>query len=275
MATALFVAFIVFSMIFGCVIGSFLNVVIYRIPEGKTIVKGHSMCMSCGHELGALDLFPVFSWLSLKGKCRYCKAPISSRYIKIETFTGLAFALMAFTHRYCMIDLNYSITVSAVALFICFCIVLLDWCGLIASMMIYHDHGKGMYGFAVFSGLCAVAYWMVYSLCFNEWYEIFTSFLTSVSLALLIVGFLALCCSLVKKKYDANDFWLDINFAFFYTFFGKFIVDYALIISAYLILGVLPRFITKNTKYEKYGGIIEMVGILVLTIVGYVLRTFV
>ena len=76
---------IVMAGMFGAVIGSFTNVCIYRIPEHRTVVKGHSMCMTCGHELGALDLVPIFSWLFLGGKCRYCKTPISSRYIKIES----------------------------------------------------------------------------------------------------------------------------------------------------------------------------------------------
>ncbi len=271
MDNVLFIIFVVFSALFGCVIGSFLNVVIYRIPENKTIVKGHSMCMSCGHELGVLDLFPVFSWLFLKGKCRYCKAPISSRYIKIESFTGLTFVLLALTHKYCVLDLN-NVNAVSLALFLCFCVVLIDLCGLIASMMIYYDHGKGMYGFTVFSGLCAVAYWMIYSFCFKDWYEMFSSFLTASSLALLLVGFLALCCSLVKKKYTLNDFWLDINFAFFYTYFGNFVIDYALIITSYLLLGVLPRFITKGTRFEKHGGILSMLGILIVIILGYFLR---
>ena len=59
---------IVLAGMFGAVIGSFTNVCIYRIPEHRTVVKGHSMCMTCGHELGALDLVPIFSWLFLGGK---------------------------------------------------------------------------------------------------------------------------------------------------------------------------------------------------------------
>ena len=74
------IIFVILIAAIGAAVGSFLNVVIYRIPEGRTISKGHSMCMSCGHTLGALDLVPVFSWLFLGGKCRYCKAPVSSRY---------------------------------------------------------------------------------------------------------------------------------------------------------------------------------------------------
>ena len=83
----------------GLVIGSFLNVCIYRIPEGRTVVKGHSMCMTCGHNLSALDLVPLFSWLFLRGKCRYCKAPIASRYAIIEATTAIAFGTLAWQRR--------------------------------------------------------------------------------------------------------------------------------------------------------------------------------
>lgn len=86
----------VYFGILGLLIGSFLNVCIYRIPEGRTVVKGHSMCMSCSHKLSALDLVPLFSWLFLRGKCRYCGAPVASRYAKIEALTAAVFAAIAF-----------------------------------------------------------------------------------------------------------------------------------------------------------------------------------
>lgn len=90
---------VIFIGCMGFIIGSFLNVCIYRIPERRTVVKGHSMCMSCGHTLGPLDLVPLFSWIFLRGKCRYCKAPIASRYAIIEGVTGICFALLAWQRR--------------------------------------------------------------------------------------------------------------------------------------------------------------------------------
>ena len=89
-----------FFTLLGLVIGSFLNVCIYRVPEGRTVVKGHSMCMSCGHELGAADLVPLFSWLFLRGKCRYCKAPIASRYALIEGLTAATYGILAWPCRW-------------------------------------------------------------------------------------------------------------------------------------------------------------------------------
>jgi leader peptidase (prepilin peptidase)/N-methyltransferase len=83
-----------FIFIFGLIIGSFLNVLIYRIPLKLDFVKGRSFCPSCHHELGALDLFPVFSYVFLKGQCRYCHEKISLRYPLIELLTGILFTLV-------------------------------------------------------------------------------------------------------------------------------------------------------------------------------------
>lgn len=84
-----YVALYLFIFIFGACIGSFLNVLIYRIPRKMDFVRGRSLCPACGHSLSALDLAPLLSWIALRGKCRYCGAGISRRYPLIEAATGL------------------------------------------------------------------------------------------------------------------------------------------------------------------------------------------
>lgn len=74
----------------GAIIGSFLNVVVLRLPREESL-NGRSHCSSCGHALSWPDLFPLFSYLWLFGKCRYCKKPFSARYFLIELITGLLF----------------------------------------------------------------------------------------------------------------------------------------------------------------------------------------
>lgn len=87
--------------IYGIIIGSFLNVCILRIPLKETIVSKRSHCMSCGHTLAWYDLFPLFSYLFLGGKCRYCKAKISKQYPIVEFINGvmavLCFAFSSFS----------------------------------------------------------------------------------------------------------------------------------------------------------------------------------
>lgn len=78
---------------FGMLIGSFLNVCIYRIPEGKSIAFPPSSCGSCNHKLSPLDLVPVLSYAFLRGRCRYCKAHISIQYPLVEVATGCVFLL--------------------------------------------------------------------------------------------------------------------------------------------------------------------------------------
>lgn len=80
--------------IFGITIGSFLNVCIYRIPLGESIVTAPSHCMTCGRKLKWYDMVPVFSWLLLGGKCRNCKAKISVQYLIIEGVNGILYVVI-------------------------------------------------------------------------------------------------------------------------------------------------------------------------------------
>jgi leader peptidase (prepilin peptidase)/N-methyltransferase len=76
---------------YGLIIGSFLNVCIYRIPLGESVVKPPSHCPKCGTRLTTLDLVPLFSYLFLRGKCRYCKAKISVKYPAMELLTAIIY----------------------------------------------------------------------------------------------------------------------------------------------------------------------------------------
>jgi len=116
------VIFVTFSVIFGLTIGSFLNVVIHRLPkmmerewhanclelQGKevpeqpkyTIVTPRSACPKCGHQITALENIPIISWLILGGKCSNCKTKISKRYPLIEALTGALIGLVAYKFGY-------------------------------------------------------------------------------------------------------------------------------------------------------------------------------
>lgn len=88
---------ILFSTIvflYGIIIGSFLNVCIYRLPKKENIVTIRSHCMQCGYQLKWYDLIPLFSWLMLGGRCRKCKAKISVQYPVIEALNGVLYLLV-------------------------------------------------------------------------------------------------------------------------------------------------------------------------------------
>ncbi|MGE5629864.1 MAG: prepilin peptidase [Caulobacteraceae bacterium] len=78
----------------GCCFGSLYNVCIYRLPRKESIVRPRSHCTSCGRYLGILDIIPLVSYISLKGRCRYCGAKIPARYLLAEIQTGLMFLIV-------------------------------------------------------------------------------------------------------------------------------------------------------------------------------------
>lgn len=86
----------VLIFIFGSMIGSFLNVVIYRIPKGESIVFPSSKCQSCQTPLKWYHNIPMFSWLFLRGKCAFCKEAISKQYPIVEFITGIIFVALYF-----------------------------------------------------------------------------------------------------------------------------------------------------------------------------------
>jgi leader peptidase (prepilin peptidase)/N-methyltransferase len=83
------------ALVFGLVVGSFLNVVIHRLPRGESVVRPRSHCPRCGHAISAWENVPVFSYLWLRGRCRRCGGRISLRYPAVELGTGLVFAAVA------------------------------------------------------------------------------------------------------------------------------------------------------------------------------------
>ncbi|MEK7570026.1 MAG: prepilin peptidase [Patescibacteria group bacterium] len=90
----------IFLFLLGAIIGSFLNVVIFRLPKGRKFLgpKQRSRCMHCKKVLQPLDLVPIFSYLFFRGRCRYCHKPLSPQYIIVETLTAAIFVLLYLQH---------------------------------------------------------------------------------------------------------------------------------------------------------------------------------
>jgi leader peptidase (prepilin peptidase) / N-methyltransferase len=104
-----------FAFAFGAAIGSFLNVVIYRLPRAESVVHPPSHCFSCGARLQVIDLFPVLSYLFLRGRCRHCGAGFSPRYALVEAACGLLAAASVGI---------YGLTLFALAVFVvCLCLI--------------------------------------------------------------------------------------------------------------------------------------------------------
>lgn len=103
----------IISFIFGITLGSFYNVVGYRLPREQSLITPSSHCTSCNHKLNIIDLFPVFSFLLLGGKCRYCKQKISWFYPIFELATGILFALAYIVYGH---SINFLISIVLISM---------------------------------------------------------------------------------------------------------------------------------------------------------------
>ncbi len=108
--------------LYGIVIGSFVNVLIYRLPKHENIAVEHSHCMSCGHKLGWYDLVPLLSYIFLKGKCRYCKAKISLQYPLIEAVNGVGYVVIFYFAGLNLFSILYALTFSVLV-----AVTVIDW----------------------------------------------------------------------------------------------------------------------------------------------------
>ena len=141
------------AILVGLAVGSFLNVVIYRLPRGESLFFPGSHCPHCGHALSALDNVPLVAWLAQRGKCRYCGASVSVRYPLVEMLCGALFALAV---------AQYGVTLTALAACIFGAL-------LIAIAFIDLDHllvldGTTLAGAAIGLGFALAAHRLVLSL---------------------------------------------------------------------------------------------------------------
>lgn len=111
--TLLNVSLYILVFVYGIVIGSFLNVVIYRLPRKESLVKVRSHCESCGYQLRWYDLIPLFSYIFLRGKCRKCKAVISIQHPLIEGLNGVLYIIIFARFGLCIETLLFCLLSSA------------------------------------------------------------------------------------------------------------------------------------------------------------------
>ena len=118
--------FYIILFIMGTFFGSFFTLAVYRIPKKQDITHTHSYCPNCNHKLGLLDLFPIFSYIFLGGKCRYCKEKIRPRYLILEILSGVVFILIAYLTNVSIFNIN-SVTIANsvfLALYLCFIFIM-------------------------------------------------------------------------------------------------------------------------------------------------------
>jgi len=274
--TVITVYLIVVTTLLGVIIGSFLNVIIYRIPAGRTVTKGRSMCMTCGHTLAAKDLVPIFSWLFLKGKCRYCGAPVASRYCKIESFTGLVFLITAIISKDYVFPIAFMPDSHAYRFYaIYFLLFLASMAVIIAAMMIFYDTGKCFTGFAI-TAVCLKLVSTALALPFGiiEGYT-FSALGEDILLALgkcaLTVGLSGICSLIVRKEYTKADLNLDICLSLtpLYGLYFGWGPEVARALMTAAVYAAIMTFLRAG-KLKKYCGIVAVVTYLVYMVIRYI-----
>lgn len=124
MAANIILYILIFIM--GTVFGSFFTLAVHRIPKRQDITHTHSYCPNCGHKLGILDLIPVFSYIFLGAKCRYCKQKIRPRYFILEIASGLLFVVISYLMNINIFNWNIHIIADSafLALYLCFLLIM-------------------------------------------------------------------------------------------------------------------------------------------------------
>lgn len=233
----IFFYIIIFAI--GITFGSFYTLAVYRIPKGEDITHTHSYCPKCKHKLNFIDLIPVFSYIFLGGKCRYCKQKIRPRYLILETVSGLAFIVMAI-----LLGLNvYDLTIQKIieyAFFVLYFTFIILMSGIDKE---YRKINKPVLMFGIIISIIYIVY--LYMIDKNSIYRY------AIYLAFFII--LLIADTITLKKHSKNNYTYSIllSIIIMSVFTGEFATISAIIttllgIAIYLIINKL-----KNNKNEK------------------------
>lgn len=232
---------IIIIFILGIYFGSFFTLATYRLPKKENITHKHSYCPSCNHKLGAFDLVPVFSYIFLGGKCRYCSKPIGSRYFLFEILTGLIFVVFA-------ISLKINLYVVNTNTIIYFAIAILYFSSLFILAGIEIEKAIIQKSVLIYGVLVSLVY-MIYSytLIKTNVYE-YVIYL-SIMIVLLCVD------TIFLKKNLKYNYWIQIIILILYMliFSGKYITIYTILLAVLSIgtKNILQLFKRKKTKLVK------------------------
>lgn len=236
--------FYILIFIIGTLFGSFYTLAVYRIPKRQDIIHTHSYCPNCNHKLGLLDLFPIFSYIFLGGKCRYCKQKIRPRYLILETLSGILFVAIAYLMNLGIFSLNNIIITEY-----CFMVLYITFIILMAGIDKENrkiDKAVNIYGIAI-----SILY-MVY-LCIVEGASIYRY-------GIYLVGYIIVLAfdTVTLKKYAKSTYvnGILISMITMIVFTGEYItassiVTTLLAIAIYLLIYKIKNQKNRNRKSDK------------------------
>lgn len=226
----------IYTIVFlvGIAIGSFLNVVIIRLPRQESLIKRSSHCMTCGTKIRAIDLIPVFSWLFLRGKCHNCGSKISARYPIVEALNGLLYVLTFY-----VLDINAKAIITCVLMSLLIVVGFMDWDTMEIDMIIV--------------GLIFIL--AIPAAIFTEDIELKHRIIGAlvVSVPFFIIG--EVSRGFIKKKYGEDFRAIELGDTILMIAAGALIGTQAIIISAFIgivlaaVVGLIYKHVTGQSKF--------------------------
>ena len=252
------IIFIIMLFCMGSVFGSFFTLAVYRIPLGLDITHERSFCPKCNHRLEFKDLIPVFSYLSLKGKCRYCKEPVRIRYLLLEVASGIVFVLAYFSLKF-----NFPfLEIKKIALLISFVMFYVTNCIILGIDKEYIQINKKVLLF----GIITQSIYMLYLYIFQN----VNLYRYGIYLVILLILF---CLDVFLKKKSKNYYFLQILTLIVYEISFIDNLKICLVIAVLsIIFNLLYMLYLKNKKDKKLP---IGFGIAISSILGFLIGNFI
>ena len=226
------ISFYTMVFLFGISIGSFLNVVILRLPRNESLIKRSSHCMTCGAKIRARDLIPVFSWLALKGKCHSCGKKISPRYPIVESLNGLLFVL-----TFWVFDINAESIITCILMSLLIIVGFMDW-----DTMEIDERILGM-----------IALLVIPSQIFTDQSTIEQRIIGALIISVPFFIFGEVSRGFIKKKFGEDFRAIELGDTLLMIVAGAYLGTKAIIVSAFLgiIIGAVAGLINKIISGES------------------------
>lgn len=236
--------FYLIIFIIGTLFGSFYTLAVYRIPKRQDIVHTHSYCPNCNHKLGLLDLFPIFSYILLGGKCRYCKQKIRPRYLILEMLSGALFVIMAYALKLSIFNLNKIAIIE-----FCFIVLYITFVILISGI---DKENRNMDKAVNIYGITISIIYMVY-LCIVEKANIYRY---GIYLILYIAILIFDTITLKKKAQSTYTSGILLSVITMVIFTSEYITGLSIVvallaITIYVLIHKIKNITNKNKKTDK------------------------
>lgn len=228
------IMFLTIVFLFGICIGSFLNVVIIRLPRHESLIKRASHCMTCGTKIRPIDLIPVFSWLFLRGKCHNCGEKISPRYPIVESLNGIMYVL-----TFIILDINAKAIITCLLMSLLIVVGFMDWDTREIDMIVVGLIFMLAVPAAIFTDDVKLVHRIIGALV--------------ISVPFFIIG--EVSRPIIRKKFDEDFRAIELGDTILMFAAGALLGTQAVIVSALIgivaaaVGGVILKVITKDSKF--------------------------